>query len=172
MGIKVKKAQNSEPPANRDDPKRWGNIRRFDDPDMLRFAVEDYFSRQLESNRPLTITGLAAHIKVNRMTLLNYIKEVYNYDPEIVDILRDAKMRIQAWTEEQLYSNKPVGAIFALKNNWGWVDRKEQDVTSAGENLGKSVAEGLREANQEAMQKLLKEVTNGGNSEKDKGNKG
>ena len=41
------------------------------------------------------------------------------------DTIKKAKLKIYADTENSLYSRSSTGAIFSLKNNYGWQDKKE-----------------------------------------------
>lgn len=65
------------------------------------------------------------------MTLINYGKSFY-----YADIVARAKQRCEHYAETQLFhGNHVVGAIFTLKNNYGWRDRTEQDLTSGGQQI-------------------------------------
>lgn len=85
-----------------------------------------------------TITGLAVALGTTRETLLDY--ELGKHDgkdltaeqlieneqiDDFSDTIKKAKLRIYADTEQQLYKGKPIGAIFSLKNNYGWRDKTE-----------------------------------------------
>lgn len=89
-------------------------------------------------NKPYTITGLAVALDTDRATLMRYEAKDRFYNT-----IKKAKEVCHAFAEEFLYSGKaPAGAIFGLKNNWGWQDRMETDITSGGEPipiLGKNV---------------------------------
>lgn len=81
--------------------------------------------------KPYTITGLAVFLDTSRETLLNYESK-----GEFFDTIKKAKEKIYAYAEEFLYSGKnPTGAIFNLKNNWGWQDKTEVDHTSKGKRV-------------------------------------
>lgn len=85
-----------------------------------------------EQIRPFTVTGLAVALDTTRETLLDYEKKTEN--AEFSDAIKNAKQMIHNYAEEYLFSGKNVvGAIFNLKNNWGYVDRIETD------NLNKNV---------------------------------
>lgn len=88
-------------------------------------------SRRVDAQVP-TITGLAVYLDTSRETLLEYEER-----PEFVDAIKRAKDRIHYETERILTSGagNVTGAIFSLKNNWGWKDKNETDVTSGGEKL-------------------------------------
>lgn len=77
---------------------------------------------------PYTITGLALALDTSRETLLNYEEK-----NEYFDTIKKAKERCHNYAENSLYTGKnPTGAIFNLKNNYGWKDKVEQDITSDG----------------------------------------
>lgn len=87
--------------------------------------IEKYFENCNKNNKPYTISGLAVALDTNRQTLLNYEKK-----GEFFDTIKKAKAKIEAWTEEQLFSGKAVaGVIFNLKNNYRWVDKIENTNT-------------------------------------------
>lgn len=79
--------------------------------------------KQLTDQKPYTITGLALALGTSRETLLEYEER-----PDFVDTIKDAKLKCQYFTEQYLYTGKnATGAIFSLKNNYGWVDKSEVD---------------------------------------------
>jgi hypothetical protein len=104
----------------------WGNPifakdkdgKKTDEPVMVQFI-------------PYTITGLAVALDTYRDVLLDYESGKYD-DPEKADDLNDqfsntikrAKERCHGYAEESLFIGKnPTGAIFNLKNNYGWQDK-------------------------------------------------
>lgn len=104
-----------------------------------------------ETGKPLkkktkvaTITGLAVALKTTRETLLDYENGLHDGKDESLsdeqiaeneqikdfsDTIKEAKLRIYEDTEQQLYRGKPTGAIFSLKNNYGWVDKTITETT-------------------------------------------
>lgn len=96
----------------------------------------EYLKHQV---RVPTITGLAVFLDTSRETLLDYENELHkNTDmPEetkhaFSDTIKKAKLRIYDETEQQLYGGKPTGAIFSLKNNYGWVDKTRVETEDVG----------------------------------------
>ncbi len=78
--------------------------------------------------KPYTVTGLAASLGMTRQQLVDYSTK-----DEFMDSIKAAKSKIEQFSEETLYTARnPVGAIFNLKNNWGWKDKHETDVNLAG----------------------------------------
>jgi hypothetical protein len=77
--------------------------------------------------KPYLITGLALALGTSRETLLQYEGEVEDreHPPEFVDAIKKAKLKCQSYNEGRLHTNAPTGAIFSLKNNYGWQDQTE-----------------------------------------------
>lgn len=92
-----------------------------------------------------TISALAVHLDTSRETLLDYEKgkhdngeNIEGHDVQFSDTIKRAKQTIQSMTERLLVDGgaHPSGIIFSLKNNYGWKDRSELDVTSKGDKIG------------------------------------
>jgi hypothetical protein len=79
----------------------------------------------MEQVKPYTVSGLAVYLNTSRETLMNYQKR-----DEYFDTIKKAKDMIYAYTEEFLFTNKPTGAIFSLKHNYGWKDKQEITIDS------------------------------------------
>jgi hypothetical protein len=73
---------------------------------------------------PYTITGLALALDTTRETLLDYEDR-----QEFSDTVKKAKLRCEHYNEQMLFTNSPTGTIFNLKNNYGWRDKTEQDLS-------------------------------------------
>lgn len=95
---------------------------------------------RMRKSQVATVTGLAVALETTRETLMDYEngkhdgKDESLSDEQIAenkqiddfsDTIKKAKLRIYADTEQQLYGGKAIGAIFSLKNNYGWRDEKE-----------------------------------------------
>ena len=97
--------------------------RKWKTPGALKRDVNKYFKMCEEKGSPLTITGLALALGTNRQTLINYQK---NLGGEFDTIIKKAKLMVEGYAEQYLYTGRNVaGAIFNLKNNYGWIDKKE-----------------------------------------------
>lgn len=102
----------------------------FATPKDLDDAIEKYFSECDFKEKPYTISGLALALETNRQTLLNYSER-----PDYVDSLKKAKAKCEAYVEERLFGNTQVtGAIFNLKNNYGWVDKQDMNLGGQKDN--------------------------------------
>lgn len=95
--------------------------------DMYGNAIKDKDTGEyvLEQFKPYTITGMAVYLGITRDTLIEYENK-----EELTDTIKGAKERCHAYAEESLFIGKnPTGAIFNLKNNYGWKDKTEVETT-------------------------------------------
>lgn len=104
-----------------------GTLKRFTNAEDLQREVLAYFEYCAQSETYLTMTGLAIALGFrSRQALVSYEKEPgYEFAH---DIIQYAKMKIEEDTEQRLHDPKNYnigGAIFSLKNNWGWQDRQD-----------------------------------------------
>jgi hypothetical protein len=88
---------------------------------MLNVYVKDLGENMsIGSPAPYTLSGLARFIGVDRDTILRYSKK-----DEFYGTIQAARMKIEEDNETRLLEGKnQAGAIFALKNNHGWVDKR------------------------------------------------
>jgi len=94
---------------------------------------------------PYTITGLALALDTSRETLLEYEER-----EEFVDTIKKAKDRCHNYVENSLLTSNPTGAIFNLKNNYGWRDKTEQDLTTGGDKIQPLLVKFLGEDEQDS----------------------
>lgn len=110
---------------------KGGRPEKFSDEKALKEAVEDYFENHAYIEQggdrvyAPTVTGLAYHLGICRDTLNRYSK-----DDRFSDTLKKAKQRVGIALEQRLFGNNVTGVIFNLKNNFGWKDKSEQEITS------------------------------------------
>ena len=78
---------------------------------------------------PYTIEGLALSLEVDRETLLNYEKRE-GYEKYFGTVKR-AKLKVQQSVVIHSFEGKnAAGSIFNLKNNFGYKDKTEVDLTT------------------------------------------
>lgn len=125
----------------------------YETPDEMQEKIEEYFeyikgefhfeTRETENfeeikvvvwdrhPEPALITGLTLFLGFcDRQSLYDY----QNNKPEFTAIVKRARLRVEMAYEFRLAEDKPVGAIFALKN-MGWKDKQETEITGNGINL-------------------------------------
>jgi hypothetical protein len=114
-----------------------GEYDRLDDlTDEQRLIVDG-----IEDSRP-TVSGLAFVLGMTTETLRAYAQK-----DEFSATVKRAKQRIERYLEQNLYGHAVTGTIFNLKNNFGWKDKTEQEVTQSIEVSGMSDSELERIAN-------------------------
>lgn len=80
---------------------------------------------------PYTMSGLARRLGIDRDTLINY-----SHKEEYFGTIRAARERVHEDVERRLLSTRnEKGAIFSLKNNFGWREKNETDLTSNGKEI-------------------------------------
>ena len=97
--------------------------------------IQEYYAWAKENDQKVTVTGLAWYLGMDRLSVFRMEKwEEYGYlksVPEeerrkISTTIKLAKQYIESQYEQLLYSKgSNTGAIFTLKNNYGWVDKQE-----------------------------------------------
>ncbi len=100
----------------------WKSVRQLEN------RVQDYFSLCDEENKPYTLAGICVHLGISREKAKKYL--ACEYDTEnarFSEVLRLAFLKVEAYAEENLFSAKSAtGTIFSLRNNFGWIDKREQ----------------------------------------------
>ena len=85
---------------------------------------------------PYTMSGLARRIGLSRQGLIDY----KNRD-EYLDAIKEARSKVHEDVETRLMDGKAQsGAIFNLKNNFGWRDESQRDITSGGKPIMQGAA--------------------------------
>jgi hypothetical protein len=116
----------------------------FTDVESLEKAINEYFDycdnriQQVYSKKqeavieiinpePYTMAGLAYYLHMDRTTLLNYKKRTDDNGQEFFSAIKSARDRVAMDVERRLMEGQATGAIFNLKNNFGYVDKTEQE---------------------------------------------
>lgn len=100
---------------------------RTDSPELFDDLSEEYaqIAKGIDDIHP-TVSGLAYILDMSRQALCDYEKK-----DEFLDTIKKAKLRIEKYLEVRLYGTAVTGTIFNLKNNFGWKDKTEQELTGA-----------------------------------------
>lgn len=105
-------------------PKPKGRKLKFESPEKLAALIEDYFTEMRSEQKPITVSGLAVYLGTTRQIIQNYAQK-----DEYYEVIQQAKAVCEAYAEECLYGNNVAGVIFSLKNNFGWKDTQDKNVT-------------------------------------------
>ena len=103
-------------------PKKYERVEDMDK------AINEYFRQCDIDKEPYTMTGLALSLGfLDRKSLIDYCDYVDEDDVAFFHSIKRAKMICEQNVEKGLLSGKynPTGAIFNLKNNYGWKDKQE-----------------------------------------------
>jgi len=109
-----------------------GRPAKWNSPEELSELIEAYFIDCKEREEPPMITEMCVFLDTTRETLLDYqSKDGFS------DTIKRAKTRCEAAVEKGILLGKmnATAGIFNLKNNYGWKDKTEQDITTGGEKL-------------------------------------
>jgi excinuclease UvrABC nuclease subunit len=117
-----------------------GQPPKYTDPDVMAKKIDEYFDycdnrvktfykdgQEIIANvpAPYTMSGLARALGMSRLSLINYSKK-----EDYFNTINNARERVQEDIETRLLeTSNQAGAIFNLKNNFGWRDKTEQEVT-------------------------------------------
>lgn len=109
-----------------------GRPLKFESPELLQEKIKEYFDECEEKGKKPFITELAVYLDTSRQTLCNYEKK-----DGFFDTIKRAKEKCEMELERNLIEGKvnPTGSIFNLKNNYGWKDRNETDITTQGDKI-------------------------------------
>lgn len=117
----------------------------YTNPEAMQKDIDEYFDncdnriQQVYSKKsdgvievinpePYTMAGLAYALGMDRKSLLNYSNK-----EEFFPTVKKARNKVQLDVERRLMETNATGAIFNLKNNFGYVDKTEVDQTINGE---------------------------------------
>lgn len=102
--------------------------------DMCDNRIQQVYSKKSDgvieviNPEPYTMAGLAYAVGVDRETIRNYSKK-----EEFFGTVKRAREKVQTDVERRLMETQPTGAIFNLKNNFGYVDKTEQELNHSGD---------------------------------------
>ena len=103
------------------------NALKYKDVKELEKAINDYFTKCDENEKPYTMSGLALSLGIDRTTLIRYGDRAL-----FATLIKNAKQRVETQLEENALMGKANATftIFNLKNNYDWKDKQEQEITS------------------------------------------
>ena len=95
-----------------------GRPPKYETPEEMQMVIDDYFG-SLGQDKP-TISALAYALGMSTEALRNYEAK-----DEFLATVKRAKQKVEMALEQHLFSGAVTGAIFNLKNNFGWKDKSE-----------------------------------------------
>ena len=97
----------------------------FETPEILQEKIDAYFKYCDDNNQPYTISELALFLDTDRATLVRYGEKEQFYNT-----IKKAKQKIESQFEKRALMGEynPTITIFLMKNNFGYVDKTEQEV--------------------------------------------
>lgn len=127
--------------------KYTGRPPKYDNPEDMQKLIVKYFNEcEAEGKKP-TVSGLGYVLGLTRKQILEYENCIDNdnvfarFDDTTKlgfrNSIKDAKRFIESCLEDKLINGNttPIGLIFALKNNYGWVDKQEIKQTTETINV-------------------------------------
>ena len=110
---------------------KMGRPLKYQNAQELENEINQYFKMCQHERQIPGICGLANYLGLSRNTLLRYEndsdKEDYN------EVIERARTTIESVNEQILYSKNNSGAIFIMKNNFGY--NAEQKTHNVNENV-------------------------------------
>ena len=109
---------------------------------------EEYYRDVVQQIKPFTMTGLSVWLEVSK----NLLKPLGERGADFRAVIDYARKRCENFAEEHLFSGKnATGAIFSLKNCYGWHDTHKQEISGAdggpvGINVNDDKAKQARDA--------------------------
>lgn len=120
----------------------------FKTPEEMKKVIDEYFEwcdnraikavnkdgheYMISSPAPYTMSGLARRLGMSRRTLVDYAER-----SEFLPTIKEARSRIEEDVETRMNEKNTFtpGLIFNAKENFGWKDKTETDITSKGEKI-------------------------------------
>jgi len=96
-----------------------GRPQIWTDPNELLLKGEKFAKECNEKGEPITMTGMAISLGVDRGTFMNYQEK-----DGFFHVIKYLRSLCEAYAERRLFGTTPTGAIFALKQH-GWKDTSE-----------------------------------------------
>ena len=112
--------------------KARGRPVKFESPDEMQRVIDSYFENDAyigEGDSRIfapTISGLALALGMSTEAL-----RLYGHKDVFFATVKAAKQRVEVALEQRLYGQAVTGSIFNLKNNFGWKDKTEHDLSSS-----------------------------------------
>lgn len=97
-----------------------GGKLKYKTPEEMKAKLDEYFA----ITEVPTMSGVAYHLGFSREALREY-KDRDGFLP----VIQEARQKVEIFLEQKLLTSYPTGAIFNLKNNFGWKDKHENELS-------------------------------------------
>jgi hypothetical protein len=107
-----------------------GRPPKYETPEEMQEIIDAYFEGDAymgEGDAKVfapTVSGLALALDMSTEALRNYQDK-----DEFLATIKKAKQKVEVALEQRLHGQAVTGTIFNLKNNFGWKDKTEQELT-------------------------------------------
>lgn len=110
---------------------KMGRPLKYQNAQELENEINEYFKMCQHERQIPGICGLANYLGLSRNTLLRYEKDSDKEDYN--EVIERARTTIESVNEQILYSKNNSGAIFIMRNNFGY--NAEQKTHNVNENV-------------------------------------
>lgn len=119
-----------------------GRPLKFKSVEELQVKIDAYFNECDETGEFYTMSGLAYALETDRALLCRYEQR-----DEFYNTIKNAKRKIESQFEQRALNGQynPTIAIFLMKNNFGYVDKTEQEVVVKEKSKAEKLSETLFE---------------------------
>jgi len=126
--------------------RKGGRPRKFKNRKQLEEAIEAYFAKCDESCIPPTMPGLAMALGFTKASSLDYMVKQSAARSQFSAAIQRARIVIEHYWERILVSldstpGQVQGAMFVLKNSFGWRVPKEQEAADGEKSGGVKIKE-------------------------------
>ena len=129
--------------------------RKFEDAGEMFNIGYEHLMKCGENDKPLTITGLVLALGCNWDTFHLYQSGYYDsIENPFSDAIKNLRLLVENGYEKLLFSGRPVGGIFALKN-FNWKDAQQVETTEKQKEISPEERKKLIEEYMIKNQKLI-----------------
>jgi len=106
-----------------------GRPRLYQDHESFAAKVEDYFAFCEDNGKMPTLSGLCYFMGFHDKESFGTYAD---YGDDFSRTVKSTRLRMEDDRNQRLANAACTGVIFDLKNNWGWKDKTESEVTLIG----------------------------------------
>lgn len=117
-----------------------GRPLKFESAKQMQELIDAYFKYCDENNEIYTVTGLAMALDTDRITLIRYSSK-----DEFCNTIKKAKQKIENQMVNRALTGvyNPTVSIFLMKNNFGYEDKVQQEVSVREKTKAERLSEDL-----------------------------